>query len=461
MMFKPRTYKERRQSLKQKFDNGILLFLGNHNSPINYLDNIYQFRQDSTFLYFFGPNLPNLAGLIDVDSGKEYIFAQEPSVEDLIFSGKTPGLEDLRVCSRTDKALPLDQLKPILQKASGSGRKIRFLPSHRGETKLWLYDLLGINPLETNKHVSESFIQEVVYLREIKTEEEIRQIESAVDLSGDMILENMKQVKQGQTEQFAASCARHVAESKTATAFPIILTTNGQYLHVAPRPSALINGRLLIQDCGAESSRHYAGDITRTFPVSKKFSTAQKEIYEVVMAAQDLGIASSAPGIEFRSVHRTVAHYICQALTDIGIMKGDPAEAEAAGAHALFFPCGLGHAIGLDVHDMEGLGEDYVGYTKDIKRSLQFGINRLRLAKALKPGMVITIEPGIYFIPELIEQWRQNSVNADFINYKNLKAFSDFGGVRLEDDVLIVENGSRILGRPIPRTIGEVEETMA
>lgn len=460
-MFEANIYKERRRQLKSKLDPGIILLLGNKDSAINMSGNVYPFKQDSNFLYFFGPDIPVLAGVINLETGEEIIFGHEPCMDDFIYKGVVPDLEQIRQYTGADQAMELDRLGLMLQKAVHQGKKIHFLPPYRGETKLQLYQLLGINPLEVDHHVSIELIREVVRLREIKSPEEITQIESAINLTGRMLLSNMLNIKSGDSEKHAASRARQVAEAQTSTAFPIILTTKGQYLHVLPDSSKMKNGQLLIQDCGAESQLHYASDITRTFPISRTFTSLQREIYEIVLAAQNLAFSLISPGIEFSTVHRQVGLNLCRALKDMAIMKGNPIEAEAAGAHALFFPCGLGHAMGLDVHDMESLGEDHVGYTGDIKRSRQFGLNRLRLAKALKPGMVLTVEPGIYFIPELIAQWRKNSLHSAFINYEALDRYQNFGGIRLEDDVVVTGEGCRILGQPIPRTIDEIETIMS
>jgi Xaa-Pro aminopeptidase len=456
-MFEPDIYKQRRKRLQTQFENGLILFLGNQPSPINMQANVYPFRQDSSFLYFFGPDTPCLAGIIDMQTGKDIVFGNEPSVDDFIYSGFIPGLAHLKNLCMADEALPLSRLQEVLVTARNQGQRIHFLPPYSSDTRLWLYELLGVDPLKVHQHVSEKLIREVVCLREIKSTEEIREIEEAVNLTGEMILANMADLKQGESEISAAARARSIAESRTATSFPIILTATGQYLHAMPSKARVKTGQMIIQDCGAESKEFYAGDITRTIPVGQVFTSQQKEIYEIVWAAQNLGISLMAPGIEFRKVHRAVCRYLCEALVQIGLMKGDPGEAEAVGAHALFFPCGLGHAMGLDVHDMESLGEDYVGYTDKIRRSSQFGRNRLRMAKPLKPGMVLTVEPGIYFIPELIEKWKQEALHKDFINFGKLSAYKDFGGIRLEDDVLVTPTGHRILGNPIPRAIEDVE----
>lgn len=456
-MFEPDIYKQRRKRLKTQFDKGLILFLGNRPSPINMEANVYPFRQDSNFLYFFGPNTPCLAGIIDMHTGKDIIFGNEPSVDDFIYSGFIPGLAHLKDLCNADEALPLSRLQALLATAQTRGQQIHFLPPYGSDTKLWLYELLGVDPVKANQQVSKKLIREVVCLREIKSDQEIKEIEDAVNLTGKMILSNMAKLKQGESEISAAARARCIAESRTATSFPIILTARGQYLHALPSKAKVQNGQMIIQDCGGESTEFYAGDITRTFPVGERFTSQQKEMYEIVLAAQNLGISLMAPEIEFQEVHRAVCRYLCEALVQIGLMKGNPIEAEAAGAHALFFPCGLGHAMGLDVHDMESLGEDYVGYTSEIRRSSQFGRNRLRMAKSLKPGMVLTVEPGIYFIPELIEKWKKDALHKAFINFEKLDAYLDFGGIRLEDDVLVTQTGHRILGNPIPRSIEDVE----
>ena len=457
-MFATQVYQGRRKQLIGRIENGLLLFLGNRPSPINFADMTYPFRQDSSFLYFFGLGQPNLAGLLDVESGEEMIFGHDPGVEEVIWTGPQIGLAELKEHSGVARALDLSQLKPVMEKALAQGREIHFLPPYRGENHIALFELLGLDPTRAGERASVNLIKAIVALREIKSREELEQIEMAVDLTGEMILANMRNIRPGETEKLAAARARQVAESRTATSFPMILTTQGQYLHHMSFLNVMRDGDLLIQDCGAESELGYAADITRTIPVSPRFSGRQRDIYELVLNAQEVALSHLRPGVAFRAIHHAACLCLARGLKDLGILTGDPEEAVAAGAHALFFPCGLGHAMGLDVHDMESLGEDYVGYTEEIRRNLQFGLDRLRLAKPLKAGMVVTVEPGIYFIPGLIEKWQSQGLHTEFINFGALTPYLEIGGVRLEDDVVITETGYRVLGRLIPKTIPAVEE---
>ncbi len=457
-MFSPEIYQDRRKQLVGRMASGLLFFLGNQPSPINMPELSYPFRQDSSFLYFFGLGRPNLAGLIDVESGEEMVFGHESGVEEVVWTGPQPGLAELKARSGATRALELSALEPILKKARSQGRKIHFLPPYRGESKIALFDLLDLSPTRAGESASVDLIKAIVAIREIKTPAELDQIETAVDLTGEMVLANMTAIFPGETEKRAARRARQVAESLTATSFPMILTTQGQFLHHMSYTNVMAAGDLVIQDCGAESELGYAADITRTIPVSPRFTTRQRDIYEVVLNAQETACTHLRPEVAFSRVHREACLCLARGLKDLGLITGDPEAAVAAGAHALFFPCGLGHAMGLDVHDMEDLGEDYVGYTEDIHRNPQFGLNRLRLAKPLKAGMVLTVEPGLYFIPDLIEKWQSEERHAEFINYGALGPYLHMGGVRLEDDVVITEAGYRVLGRPIPKTIAEVEE---
>jgi len=460
-MFTADSYKKRRNLLRKKFDSGLLLFLGNHISPINSSDMAYPFRQDSSFLYFFGHNIQDMAGLIDTQSDIDILFGHNPNAEDALWNGAQISLEVQRQTSGAAKALELEMLKPLLEKALNQGRRVHFLPPYKGENLLHIHHLLGIEPSMAQRHASTKLVQEVIALREIKSADEVREIESAVNLTGEMILQSLHTVKPGYTEKEAAAKVKCIADTKSTTSFPTILTTRGCYLHIGSYDNVMKSGQLVIQDCGAESINHYAADITRTFPVDGRFTSKQKEIYQIVQTAQDLALANTHPGVEFRSVHRLVCLHLCHALKDLGIMKDDPEEAVACGAHALFFPCGLGHALGLDTHDMRNLGEDYVGYTTTIKRSSQFGLNRLRLGKELRAGMTITVEPGVYFTPELIEKWQSEQTHASFINFEAAKNYQDVGGVRLEDDFLITEDGNRLLGSEIPKQINEIEEIMS
>ncbi|CAB1069254.1 Xaa-Pro aminopeptidase (EC [Olavius algarvensis Delta 1 endosymbiont] len=459
-MFPASTYIERRSRLKETLKSGVLLFLGNVQSPINCPDNVYTFRQDSSFLYFWGIDLPGLAAIIDIDQNREIVFGREVTLDDIIWSGPQTALKEHCLASGIEDLRSPDQLEAALGEARQTDRNVHFLPQYRAENVIKIQQLLGLDPAESNRHTSLSFIKAVVNQRSSKSAEEIREIEAALDVTFEMQTLSMKISRPGMYEKEVVGAMEGLAYSRSNSkpAFPIIFTTRGQILHNPFHKNLMQANDLVINDCGCESAMHYASDITRTFPVGGKFSDRQKEIYSIVLKAQINAVESVRPGIEYREIHTSAARSVTVDLIDLGLMKGDAEEAVAAGAHALFNPAGLGHMLGLDVHDMEDLGEDYVGYTDTIQRNPQFGINRLRLARKLEPGFVITVEPGIYFMPELIDKWKAEKKFEEYINYAELEAYRDFGGIRIEDDVLVHDEGQRLLGRPIPKSIEAVEE---
>jgi Xaa-Pro aminopeptidase len=462
-MFPAATYIERRKRLKDELKSGILLFLGNEQSPMNYPDNVHAFRQDSSFLYFWGIDLPGLAAVIDIDQNRDIVFGRELTLEDIIWSGPQTALKEYCLAVGVEDLRSPDQLEASLREAMQKGRNIHFLPHYRPENRIKVQRLLGVDVAVVNDHPSSSFIKAVVSQRSIKTTEEIQEIEAALDVTSEMQTLAMKISRPGMYEREVVGAMAGLAYSRinSVPAYPIIFTVQGQILHNPHHKNLIQANDLVINDCGCDSAMHYASDITRTFPVGGKFTDRQKEIYSILLNAQIKAIESVRPGIEYREIHLSTARCITMDLINLGLMKGDGDEAVAAGAHALFNPAGLGHMLGLDVHDMEGLGEDYVGYTDTIQRNPQFGINRLRLAKNLEPGFVITVEPGLYFMPELIDKWKAEKRFEDFINYPKLEAYRDFGGIRIEDDVLVLEDGQQVLGRPIPKGIEEVEELAA
>jgi Xaa-Pro aminopeptidase len=459
-MFPASTYIERRRRLKEDLKSGVLLFLGNEQSPMNYPDNEYAFRQDSSFLYFWGIDLPGLAAIIDIDQNREIVFARDLTIEDIIWSGPQTTLKEHCPAAGVEDNLSLDQLEATLQQAVQKGRNIHFLPQYRPENLIKIQHWLGLDVVVVNQHTSPAFIKAVVRQRSIKTAEEIQQIETALDVTYDMQTLAMKMSKPGMYENETVGAMVGHAYSKVSNglAYPIIFTTQGQILH-NPRYGNMMKAEdLVINDSGCESAMHYASDITRTFPVGGNFTEKQKEIYTLVLNAQKKAIENIRPGIEYRKVHFITAKTLATDLRALGLMKGDVDEAVAAGAHALFFPHGLGHMLGLDVHDLEDLGEDYVGYTDAIQRDPQFGVCYLRLARELESGFVITVEPGLYFIPELIDQWKAERKFEEFIDYARVETYLDFGGIRIEDNVLVLDDGQRVLGKPIPNSIEEVEE---
>ena len=460
-MFDPSIYTQRRDRLKDQLQSGLILFLGNEESPMNYPANPYHFRQDSSYLYFFGLDFPSLAGVIDVDENRDIIFGNDVDIEDIIWMGFQPSMKERAGKVGVKETFPLAKLEETVQKAVQQGKKVHFLPPYRPETELKLSRLLGISPDEVKKNVSVELIKAVVAQRSVKIKEEVEEIEKAHAVTYEMHTTAMKMAKPGIYERDIAGRIEGIALSLgSSVSFPIILTINGQILHNHYHGNMLEEGRLLVNDSGAESLLHYAADITRTIPVSGKFSQKQREIYEIVLSSQEVAIQSIRPDIKNRDIHLKTAKVIAKGLKGLELMKGDTDEAVQEGAHGLFFPHGLGHQMGLDVHDMEDLGEDYVGYDEKTKRSDQFGIAYLRLAKELQPGYMVTVEPGIYFIPALIDKWKGEKKFTQFINYDKVEEYRDFGGVRIEDNVLVTEDGHRVIGKTIPKTPEDIEKIM-
>lgn len=461
-MFSKDTYIKRRQALKAQIRSGLAIFPGNTESSMNYPDNTYHFRQDSNFLYFFGLDHPNLAGVIDFDSGEEMIFGDDVDMDDIIWMGPQPKLRDRAALAGIEHTLPLSKLQGTVGKAQQDKRGIHFLPTYRGATQLWISELLGLRPAQVKENASVDLIKAVVKLRSVKEEEEINEIEKAIETAWYMHTTVMKMAMPGTNEREIAGVIEGIALSKGAgVSFPIILTINGQTLHNHYHGNVLVKDRMMVTDAGAESLLHYASDITRTVPVGGKFNPRQQEIYEIVLRANVEPMNLVKPGITNKSVHLKACEIIASGLKDLGLMKGDIKEAVNVGAHALFMPHGLGHHMGLDVHDMEGLGENFVGYDEEVKRSEQFGLAFLRFGKKYEPGHVFTIEPGIYFIPELFNLWKSENKFPGFINYSKVESYLGLGGIRIEDDILVTPQGHRLLGKPIPKTVQEVEETMA
>jgi Xaa-Pro aminopeptidase len=457
-MFDKGVYQGRRAVLKTKVGKGLILLLGNEESSMNYRDNLYPFRQDSSFLYYFGLDKPGLSGLIDLDNDKEVVYGRELTMDEIVWTGPQPTLTEQVEWAGISETRSLTNLSSDIATARGAGRTIHFLPPYRPENIAKLSGWLGIPGGSIGTHASVQLIKAVVAQRSIKTGEEIAQIEEAVDTTAAMHLAAIKGCRDGMTEAQLAGSLQGIAISGGGNlAFPTILTVNGQVLHNHYGSTVMREGRLAICDAGAENAMHYAGDMTRTFPVGKRFTARQREMYDIVLLAQETAVKALRPGILFRDVHALAARVLVEGLKDAGVMKGDPAEAVAAGAHTMVFQCGLGHMMGLDVHDMEDLGEEYVGYTETMKKSKEFGWKSLRLARALEPGFVVTVEPGLYFIPELMDQYRAEKKFMDFIHYDELETFRDFGGIRIEEDLVITETGSRLLGKPLAKTADAIE----
>lgn len=456
-MFKAEIYIQRRKILCEKIGSGIILLLGNEESPMNYLDNTYHFRQDSTFLYYFGIDFPALTAVIDVEHQQQIIFGNDYTIDDIVWMGPQPTIADRAILSGISETQPIQNLGLVLKEAQRLGREIHFLPPYRAENREKLQRLLHISPEMIDENASIALAKAVISQREIKSAEEITEIEKAVDLSVDMHVAAMKIARAGMREAHIAARVNELVQEQDCTiAFPIIATINGQTLHNHSHHNLLKEGDLFLVDAGAETQMHYAGDLSSTFPVSNRFTDIQKQIYQASLMAHEAAIQTIAPGTKFKDVHLAACLSITNSMKELGLMKGDASEAVAAGAHALFFPCGTGHMMGLDVHDMEDLGEIWVGYNGEPK-STQFGLKSLRLAKELLPGHVFTIEPGIYFIPELIDKWRSEGKFSNFLNWNEIEKFRNFGGIRNEEDFLVTETGYRRLGKEKPKTIEEVE----
>lgn len=457
-MFKAEVYTKRREELHKKIKTGLALFIGNNESPMNYPANTYHFRQDSDFLYYFGLDIPGFAGVMDFNSGKDWIYGNDADMDDIIWMGPQPTVKELASKCGVSNTLPMAKLEDSVKEALSKKRKVHFLPPYRGESKMILGLLLKENPCQMKTLASVELIKAVISMRSIKEKLEIDEIEKAVEVAYEMHVTAMKMCRQGVKEQDIFGTIEGIALSKGGgTSFPIILSINGQTLHNHAHGNVLKKGKMMVTDAGAETNMHYASDITRTTPVGGKFSQQQKDIYEIVLKANTEAIKATRPGISNRDLHFMACKIIVTEMKSLGLMKGDVDEAVAAGAHALFMPHGLGHMMGLDVHDMEALGEDFIGYNDEVKRSKQFGTSFLRFALPYKPGHVFTVEPGCYFIPELIETWKSEGKFKDFINYSKIAAYMPIGGIRIEDNVLITEKGHKLLGKPIPKTIKEVE----
>ena len=461
-MFETSVYKNRRARLKEKVKSGLVLILGNGEAPANYTDNTYKFRQDSSFLYFFGLNQPGFAGVIDIDSGDEYIFGNDVDMDDIIWMGPQPSVKDMAARAGVSKTAPFARLADCMKTAISQGRRIHFLPPYRFRNMLLLEELLGIRPALVKNYASLELIKAVVDLRSVKEPCEIEEITKACNIGYEMHTAAMRNCKPGVKEQYIAGLIEGIAASYgSMVSFPVILSQNGETLHNHDHSQILQEGRMMLTDAGAEEVSHYCSDFTRTVPVGGKFLTRQKEVYNIVLAANNKAIEIDKPGVTYQYVHLEVCKVLAQGLKDLGLMKGDVNEAVAAGAHALFMPHGLGHMMGLDVHDMEDLGQIYVGYDDETRPIDQFGTSSLRMGRRLQEGFVITDEPGCYFIPALIDQWRAQGMHKEFLNYDKIETFKDFGGIRLEDDILIIPGGSRFLGdKRTPITVEEVEEIM-
>lgn len=459
-MFSVETYQERRNQLIQHLrgESGLLVFIGNELCPMNYTDNTFPFRQDSSFLYFFGLDIPSLVVVIDLDDGTQTLFGNDLTVENVVWMGYQPTMQSRAEMCGISKTASLEQFSKAIQKAQSQKRSIHFLPQYQSQNRIKLCQVLDISTTAVDKLVSEQFTRAVIAMRSVKSHEEIEQIEQAMQVTQKMHCLAMQITRSGMTEnQVVAVMMQEVLHHNCRMAFPVIFTRHGEILHNHFSANMLKKGDLVINDSGVENPMHYASDITRTIPVSGRFSPQQKPFYDLVLNVLNHSIEKIAPAVPFKDIHLHACRILTEGLIELGLMKGNPDDAVQQGAHALFFQCGLGHMMGLDVHDMEGLNENWVGYTDFLQRSKQFGLRSLRLGKKLEAGYVVTVEPGIYFIQPLIQQWQQENKCADFICYDKLGQYLNFGGIRIEDNILVTEDGYQLLSADIPKTINDVE----
>jgi Xaa-Pro aminopeptidase len=461
-MFSKETYVSRRATLKKLVKNGLIILFGNNDSPANYPANCYTFRQDSSFLYFFGQTRDGLVGVIDIDNDKEYLVGNDIDIEDIVWYGSVDSVKDLAEQVGVAHSAPMKQLKVMIDSATSKGQKIHFLPPYRYDIKIQIMDLFGIHPSMQKEKASMDLIMAVVKMRSAKEQQEIDEIERACAIGYKMHTTAMRMCRPGVTEQYIAGVVDGIANSYGCmVSFATILSQHGEIMHGNPSPNLLEEGRLMLCDAGAETNMNYCSDNTRTMPVNGKFTQRQLEIYQIVEACHDYTLKVAKPGVPWKEVHTNVCRLMTEKLKELGLMKGDTEEAVAAGAHAMFLPHGLGHMMGMDVHDMESLDQRYVGFDKEFQPSDQFGTNCLRMGRRLEENYIMTDEPGIYFIPALIDDWKASGHNAEFINFDLLETYKDFGGVRIEDDILITKDGCRFLGKNrIPYHPEDVEEFM-
>lgn len=463
-MFNKEVYVNRRAELKKLMKSGMLLFFGNNESPNNYPNNAYYpFRQDSSFMYYFGPVRDGLVGVIDIDNDREWLIGNDIDIEDIVWYGSVDSVADMAARSGIAHSAPMSKLQTVVDGARSKGQTIHFLPPYRYDTKIQIMDLLGIHPSQQKEAASVPLIKAVVKMRSTKSALEIAEIEQACSIGYKMHTTAMALTRPGVTEKFVGGQVDGIAHSYgLQVSFATIFSQHGEIMHGNPSMAVLEEGRLALCDAGAENLNCYCSDNTRTYPVSGRFSTRQLEIYRIVEECHDLVLKIARPGVKYMDVHFDVCRLMTDRLKELGLMKGDTEEAVRAGAHAMFLPHGLGHMMGMDVHDMEGLGQIYVGFDDETRPNLeQFGTNCLRMGRKLEPGFVVTDEPGIYFIPDLIDNWRASGHCADFLNFDKLETYKDFGGIRLEDDLLITDSGCRFLGEErIPYHPADVEEFM-
>ncbi len=467
-MFSKQTYIRRRNELKRLVGRGIVVLFGNNESPCNYPANTFApMRQDSAFLYYFGQHRDGLVGVIDIDNNQEWLLGDDIDVEDIVWMGFTPSISDLAAEVGVNHTAPLKELAKICGCKKNTDatvkRTIHFLPPYRHDTMIQIMDLLGIHPSQQKEAASLDLIKAVVKMRSTKEPQEIEAIDSACDVGYAMHTTAQLLIKPGVTERFIGGQVDGIARSlASGTSFATIFSQHGEIMHGNPSAAPLEAGRLALCDAGCELD-DYCSDHTRTMPVTGKFTQRQLEIYSIVEACHDYVLEVAKPGVRYMDVHFAVCRMMTDRLKELGLMRGDTEEAVRQGAHAMFLPHGLGHMMGMDVHDMEGLGQVYVGFDDETRPNLkQFGTNCLRMGRRLEEGFVVTDEPGIYFIPALIDDWKAKGHCREFLDFDRIETYKDFGGIRIEDDVLITHDGCRFLGQKrIPYHVRELEEFMA
>ena len=462
MLFSKSTYVERRNELKKLVGSGLIVLFGNNDSPANYPSNTYKFRQDSSFLYYFGLHRNGLVGVIDVDNDREYLVGDEIDIEDIVWYGSVTSVAEMAEMTGVARTAAMRELPAIVESAKAQGEEVHFLPPYRFDNQIQIMDLLGIHPSQQKAAASLKLIAAVVKMRATKTEEEIAELERAAEIGYEMHTTAMRLCRPGITEQYIGGMVDGIANAYGCmVSFQTIATQHAQVMHGNPSTAKLEAGRLMLVDAGAETNENYCSDNTRTTPVSGVFTQKQKDIYNIVVECHDHVLEVAKPGVKWWDVHFAVCRIITERLQQLGLMKGDVQESLKAGAHAMFLPHGLGHSMGMDVHDMEGLGQVYVGFDNEVRPSTQFGTNALRFGRRLQKGFVVTDEPGIYFIPALIDDWKKNGTNGQFLNFDKIDEYRDFGGIRIEDDVLITDEGCRFIGsKRIPYHVEDVEEFM-
>ena len=464
-MFDTATYIRRRNELKKLVKEGIIILFGNNESPANFPNNgYYPFRQDSSFLYYFGLQRDGLVGIIDIDNDKDILVGNDIDIEDIVWYGSVESMTEMMQRCGAQETLPMKALKTICNEALSKHRKIHFLPPYRHDIKIQVFDLLGVHPIQQKEAASMELIKSVVKMRSAKEQQEIEELERAAVIGYKMHTTAMRLTKPGVTEKFVSGQVDGIAHSYGAmVSFPTIYTQHGEILHGAPSMNKLEEGRLVLCDAGGETLNNYCSDNTRTMPVNGKFTQRQLEIYSIVEACHDYTLELAKPGVKYADVHFAVCRLMFNRLKELGLAKGNTEEAVRAGAHAMFLPHGLGHMMGMDVHDMENLDQINVGFDEETRPNLeQFGTNCLRMGRRLEEGFVVTDEPGIYFIPALIDEWKAKKHCAEYLNFDKLETYKDFGGIRIEDDVLITKDGCRFIGKDrIPYHPKDVEAFMA